>query len=119
MPLAQTRYVISTIPVIDTSRTLLHNLRQAKYAGRTVVTAHTRHDAEQLRSAGADVVLEPFALAAGATSDALRAALDALDQDESDNARVAESGSAESGIDDPAASRGGVPEEFGHHDTRE
>jgi Kef-type K+ transport system membrane component KefB len=119
LPLAQTRYVISTIPVIDTSRTLLHNLRQAKYAGRTVVTAHTRHDAEQLRSAGADVVLEPFALAAGATSDALRAALDALDQDESDSARVAEPGSAESGIDDPAASRGGVPEEFGPRDTRE
>jgi Kef-type K+ transport system membrane component KefB len=119
LPLAQTRYVISTIPVTDTSRTLLHNLRQAKYAGRTVVTAHTRHDAEQLRSAGADVVLEPFALAAGATSDALRTALDALDQDESDSAGVSESGSGESGIDDPAAPLGGVPEEFGHRDTRE
>jgi Kef-type K+ transport system membrane component KefB len=82
LPLAQTRYVISTIPVIDTSRTLLHNLRQAKYTGRTVVTAHTRHDAEQLRAAGADVVLEPFALAAGATSKAMHAALDALDEDE-------------------------------------
>jgi Kef-type K+ transport system membrane component KefB len=85
LPLDQTRYVVSTIPVVDTSRTLLHNLRHANYAGRVVVTAHTRHDAEQLRGAGADVVLEPFALAAGATSDALRAALAALDEDETDH----------------------------------
>jgi sirohydrochlorin ferrochelatase len=82
--------VISTIPVVDTSRTLLHNLRHANYAGRVVVTAHTRHDAEQLRDAGADVVLEPFALAAGATSDALRAALAALDEDETDHSDTPE-----------------------------
>ncbi len=32
------------------------------------MTAHTRRDADELRAAGADVVLEPFSTAAAATS---------------------------------------------------
>ncbi|WP_291407472.1 NAD(P)-binding protein [Actinophytocola sp.] len=72
LPLTHARYVISTIPTRETNLTLLHNLRHHHYDGTVALTAHTRHDADQLRAAGADTVLEPFATAATATSDALR-----------------------------------------------
>jgi hypothetical protein len=50
---------------------LLHSLRHHNYRGRVALTAHTSHDADQLRTAGADLVLEPFATAATASSDTL------------------------------------------------
>ncbi|GAB3473715.1 cation:proton antiporter [Amycolatopsis cihanbeyliensis] len=71
LPLARARYIISAIPDLATNLALLHNLRHHQYNGTIALTAHTRHDADQLRAAEADVVLEPFASAASATSDAL------------------------------------------------
>ncbi|WP_244231363.1 cation:proton antiporter [Saccharomonospora piscinae] len=71
LPLSRVPYVISAIPTREINMTLLHNLRHHRYAGTVVLTAHTLHDADQLRDAGADVVIEPFATAASATSDAL------------------------------------------------
>jgi Kef-type K+ transport system membrane component KefB len=85
LPLARARYVISTIPTRETNLTLLHNLRHHNYQGTIALTAHTRHDADQLRAAGADTVLEPFATAATATSDTLHNLLTVdndLDHDE-------------------------------------
>jgi hypothetical protein len=41
------------------------------YQGTIALTAHTRHDANQLRAAGADIVLEPFTAAATTTPDTL------------------------------------------------
>ncbi|MGB1225786.1 MAG: hypothetical protein ACPHCN_16820, partial [Mycobacterium sp.] len=41
------------------------------FAGTVALTAHTPHDAEQLRAAGAHTVLEPFSAAAHTTSNTL------------------------------------------------
>ncbi|ANS32028.1 sodium/hydrogen exchanger (plasmid) [Rhodococcus opacus] len=71
LPLAQARFVISTIPLLETNRALLHALRHHEYRGHIALTAHTVHDAEQLRAAGAEVILEPFSLAADATTELL------------------------------------------------
>lgn len=67
LPLSHARCVISTIPALDTNMALLHSLRQHGYTGRVALTAFTIHDANQLRAAGADTTLEPFALAAKAS----------------------------------------------------
>lgn len=64
LPLAGARHVISTLPAVPTSRALLDGLRARAFEGRVAVTAHTRRDADLLRDAGADLVLEPFDLAA-------------------------------------------------------
>ncbi|AFM15842.1 Kef-type K+ transport system, predicted NAD-binding component [Mycolicibacterium chubuense NBB4] len=71
LPLDQARYVISAIPELSTNLTLLHALRQHGFGGTIALTAHTRHDAEQLRATGVDIVLEPFSAAAHTTSEAL------------------------------------------------
>nr|WP_202422037.1 cation:proton antiporter family protein [Gordonia sp. SID5947] len=71
LPLSRSRFIISTIPTMDANFALLHALRHHKYHGHVVVTAHHPHDAERLRAAGADIVLEPFSLAAEATIDIL------------------------------------------------
>ncbi|WP_046468079.1 cation:proton antiporter [Allosalinactinospora lopnorensis] len=67
LPLNRARLVVSTIPVVETNRTLLHALRHHDYQGRVALTAHTARDAAQLRAAGADIVLEPFSSAAAET----------------------------------------------------
>ena len=71
LPLHQARYVISAIPGLDTNLALLHGLRHHRFDGTVALTAHTRHDAEQLRAAGVSAVLEPFSAAAHSTSDTL------------------------------------------------
>ncbi|WP_340682583.1 cation:proton antiporter family protein [Amycolatopsis coloradensis] len=71
LPLSRARAVVSAIPTRETNLTLLHNLRHHNYDGTVVLTAHTSHDADRLRTAGADAVLEPFSAAATTTSDAL------------------------------------------------
>jgi Kef-type K+ transport system membrane component KefB len=71
LPLDKARYVISAIPVLQTNLTLLHGLRHHGFRGTIALTAHTQHDAEQLRAAGVHTVLEPFSTAARATSNSL------------------------------------------------
>ena len=71
LPLARTSAVISTIAARETNLALMHNLRHHEYRGVIALTAHTRHDSELLRAAGADTVLQPFAAAAATTADAL------------------------------------------------
>lgn len=71
LPLDRAKYVISAIPVLHTNLALMEGLRQHGYSGTVALTAHTRRDAEQLRAAGADVVLEPFTAAAHTTSETL------------------------------------------------
>jgi Kef-type K+ transport system membrane component KefB len=75
LPLARARCVISTVPLLETNKVLLHGLRHHDYRGGVAVTAHSRRAAEQLRAAGVDLVIEPFDLAASATSEALEAML--------------------------------------------
>jgi Kef-type K+ transport system membrane component KefB len=68
LPLSQARYVISTVPILETNKTLLHGLRAHGFEGKTALTAHNEHDADQLRAAGVDVVLAPFSLAANSVA---------------------------------------------------
>ncbi|TDD34929.1 cation:proton antiporter [Saccharopolyspora elongata] len=67
LPLHQARWVVSTIPGIDTNLALLHGLRHHNYQGRIALTAHTQRDAHRLNRAKPDIVLEPFSSAATAT----------------------------------------------------
>lgn len=71
LPLDRAKYVISAIPILHTNLALLHGLRQHGFPGAIALTAHTRHDAELLRAAGVDIVLEPFSAAAHTTSNTL------------------------------------------------
>ncbi|GAA1996305.1 cation:proton antiporter [Nocardiopsis rhodophaea] len=71
LPLDQARCVISTVPFLETNKALLHGLRHHHYTGKIALTAHNPREAEQLWAAGADVVLEPFSLAATAALDTL------------------------------------------------
>ncbi|MGV0607298.1 cation:proton antiporter [Mycolicibacterium sp. XJ1904] len=79
LPLDRAKYVISAIPDLQTNVALLHGLRHHEFTGTVALTAHTRHDAEQLRAAGADIVLEPFSAAAHTTSTTLHDLLAADD----------------------------------------
>ncbi|MGV0789823.1 cation:proton antiporter family protein [Mycolicibacterium sp. XJ2] len=79
LPLDRAKYVISAIPDLQTNVALLHGLRHHEFTGTVALTAHTRHDAEQLRAAGADIVLEPFSSAAHTTSTTLHDLLAAND----------------------------------------
>lgn len=78
LPLEKARFVISTMPAMDANLALLHALREHDYRGHIVMTAHHPHEAQRLRAAGVDTVLEPFSLAAEATT----AMLDQLLRDE-------------------------------------
>lgn len=71
LPLRDARYVISTVPQLQVNMALLHDLRHYAFAGCIALTAHTEHDADRLREAGADIVLNPFAAAATAIADIL------------------------------------------------
>lgn len=71
LPLARVRWVVSSVPTRDVNLVLLDGLRRRGYQGRTVVTAHTVRDADDLRQAGADMVLLPFADAANEAVDRL------------------------------------------------
>ena len=86
LPLERARYVVSAIPVLQTNLALLHGLRHHGYRGAIALTAHTRHDAAQLRAAGVHTVLEPFSAAAHSTSntlhDLLTGDVDSVEDDE-------------------------------------
>jgi len=64
LPFEQVRWVLSSVREKDINLALLHGLRDFGYKGRVAVTAHTTSDAEQLKQAGADQVLLPYADAA-------------------------------------------------------
>lgn len=64
--LPDARWVVSTIPHVDTNLALVHALRSRARPVSVAVTAHTEHDRARLAAAtDADLVLEPFAEAAG------------------------------------------------------
>lgn len=71
LPLGRAKYVVSAIPILETNLALLHGLRHHQFAGTVALTAHTPHDAEQLRATGVHTVLEPFSAAAHTTSNTL------------------------------------------------
>jgi Kef-type K+ transport system membrane component KefB len=68
LPLADARWVISTIPSIDVSRTLITALRGVGFAGEIAVTASEPDQIEGLRETGADHVFVPLLHAAHETA---------------------------------------------------
>jgi Kef-type K+ transport system membrane component KefB len=68
LPLAETRWVISTIPSVHISRTLVNALRQSGYRGAIAVTGNDPEHVHALREAGADHVFVPVLHAAHETA---------------------------------------------------
>jgi hypothetical protein len=72
LPLSSARWVVCTIPRVDTSRVLAGGLARWSFQGRIAVTAHTEADAERLADdvdAGrVHLVLNPFDDAAQKTA---------------------------------------------------
>jgi Kef-type K+ transport system membrane component KefB len=71
VPLEHTDWIVSTAPDLETSRTLLHHLRQRGFTGRTAVACRSADDEDRLQVEGADLLLRPFADAAEQAADAL------------------------------------------------
>ncbi len=71
LPLEQVRWVLSSLRETPVNLALLHGLRDHDYKGRTAVTAHATAAARQLKRAGADQVLMPYADAAAEAVDSL------------------------------------------------
>ena len=76
LPLARAQYVVSTAVERDVNASLLSALRSHRFEGRVALRAHDSHDAEALKRAGADVVLDPFRDGAKEAVDALTAGLE-------------------------------------------
>lgn len=60
LPLADTQWVVSTIPERDKCLVLLHALQHHGFAGHTALTTDTMQHSDFLLDAGADVVLQPY-----------------------------------------------------------
>lgn len=71
LPLGQVCWVLSSLREMPINLALLHGLREQDYNGKIAVTANTARDAEQLKDAGADLVLIPYADAAAKAVDNL------------------------------------------------
>ncbi|WP_405235091.1 cation:proton antiporter [Lentisalinibacter orientalis] len=78
LPLERSGWLVSTMPVQptglsyeDVQETLLQVSRSAGFRGRIAVTSHKQTDSDELRKAGADLVLEPFQDAADRAVDLL------------------------------------------------
>jgi Kef-type K+ transport system membrane component KefB/Trk K+ transport system NAD-binding subunit len=78
VPLGDVSWVVSTAPDIETSRVLLHHLRDRRFQGRVAVACRTADEGDVLRLEGADVLLRPYADASEQAADALTTALDKL-----------------------------------------
>lgn len=71
LPLARSRWVVSTVRERQVNQALIHSLRNLAYGGRLAVTAHDFTEVASLEQAGADLVMVPF-------KDAAREAVDRL-----------------------------------------
>lgn len=78
VPLDGVSWVVSTAPDLDTSRMLLHNLRERGYHGSIAVACRTAGEGNELRLQGATVLLRPYADAAEQAADAITTAMDKL-----------------------------------------
>jgi Kef-type K+ transport system membrane component KefB len=68
LPLASARWVVSTIPRVDSARVLVHALERWGYRGKVAVTVHTTAQEQELAAeqerGRIDLVLNPFASSA-------------------------------------------------------
>jgi Kef-type K+ transport system membrane component KefB/Trk K+ transport system NAD-binding subunit len=78
LPLARVSWVVSTAPDIETSRILIHHLRERQFRGKIAVAHRTADEGDLRRIEGADVLLRPYADAAEQAADAITTAMDRL-----------------------------------------
>jgi len=71
LPLGQVNWVLSSIREMPVNLALLHGLHEYSYKGKVAVTVHSTSNAEELKQAGADQVLIPYADAATEAVDIL------------------------------------------------
>ncbi len=78
LPLGRAAWIVSTVPIHptglsheDTRNTLIQLTRASGFDGRIAVSSHSPRDTQELLSAGADLVLEPFQDAADQAVDLL------------------------------------------------
>lgn len=78
LPLGGADWAVSAVPEHETGLTqddsraaLIHALRDHGFQGKIAVTSHREEDCERLRTAGADLILQPFQDAADQASDLL------------------------------------------------
>ena len=78
LPLSGVGWAVSAVPEHETGvmqnhsrAALIHTLRGHGFQGKIAVTSHREDDWERLRSAGADLILQPFQDAADQASDLL------------------------------------------------
>jgi Kef-type K+ transport system membrane component KefB len=76
LPLDQARWVLSSLREKSVNFALLQGLRDHGYKGQVAVTAHTTTCARQLKQAGANLVLLPYADAASEAVDNLFGIID-------------------------------------------
>lgn len=75
LSLEQVKWVVSTIPHRESSKTLLSALREMNYQGKVALSAHYEAEVYALESLGVDMVLVPYRDAAVAAADRLVAAI--------------------------------------------
>jgi Kef-type K+ transport system membrane component KefB len=71
LPLERATWVVSTLRDRSLNRALLQGLRQQGFRGRVAVSSSSRHEADEFRRNGADLVLVPYADAAKEAADKL------------------------------------------------
>ncbi len=81
LPVAHTRWVLSSVPDREATTTLVELLRAKQFSGKLALTARSPADAKHYQELGADLVLRPFADAAEQAVDALNAAMHLLPRD--------------------------------------
>ncbi len=64
IPYSNLSYIVSTIPNAEQSMVLIRTLREKGYNGKIFLTAMEEKDYEKLQDCGADVILQPPAMAA-------------------------------------------------------
>ena len=64
LPLAGARWMVSTLPQLESNLTLLKALPNQGYSGRIAVTSHDEAGVLKLLRAGADMFLNPYTNAA-------------------------------------------------------
>jgi len=78
LPLAGVSWVVSTAPDIETSRILVHHLRERRFRGKVAVAHRTADEGDAHRIEGVDVLLRPYADAAEQAVDAITTAIERL-----------------------------------------
>ena len=94
LPLAHTRWVVSTVRDRTINQMLLHGLRQKNYRGKIAIASSSHRDARLFQQEGVDMVLIPYADAAKEAADRLMSARSDSDPGEAGDIYVNRSGFA-------------------------